>query len=353
MAFFVTMLWSMMTYAADPDVALEALKKAGVLVSGKEKVALTVLQGLEQNTWMDFGWVVKIVGLLIVLLTLHAYIVKIIKSIWFLLSRIPLMVYQMGALMLTAIPTVMPTMIWEEQYEIVGMISGVAFLGSLGWIVNTYKLILLKWCERVKIPTNIRLLFLITIVCGGLSWLQHVWWWMIVYPCAALPMLCVKSAKEDRYSWNLDAWSLSIKEHYVPVVIGVGYLLLGDPFMIAVFTGIVAIALIFECTVERNLANIGIFMPSAIVAIGISGTLIPVYAIVAGWVGMRLVNGIRHLFKSARLFTTMLLGLFLMGMGIVFQSHLDIVSDVAYTLYNGLMMTYWSWPEMLTLKAYF
>lgn len=355
MVFFVGLFWSLAVYAADAGAIVAALKKEGVLVAGSDAKALAVIERMNQSTWFDIGWAIKLLGVLIVIVVMHAYILKIIKNIWFLLSRIPLWIYQLSALCITSYPAFMPAAIWPEQYEVVGLVGGVAWLGAIGWMAHTYKYTLLMWLARVKIPTNLRLILLATAVCVGFTYVQQVWFWMWPLPLIVVPLTMLKATEKQWYSFDPSHWDMAVNEKYVLAAIGIGYMVLGDMYMTMLYVGVATFpAFILGTARPRWEDQMGRFiLPTVVVAIGMSGMLLPVYAFFVGRIGSIIFNLYTKLMKYSKLLTSLMTGLLLVGLGIALQNYAVKMYTMLQAVLHFVLKSYFSWPSHYTVNAYF
>lgn len=352
-AFLTSFLWSLAVYAADAPTIVAELKKRGLLVPGADAKATEVINGLNQTVWFDVGWAIKIIGVLIVVITLHAYILKVIKNIWFLLSRIPLWCYQLTAVALTSIPTFAPKMLWAGQFEIVGLIGGIAWLGSLGWLATTYRVALMRWCQKIKIPTHIRVMTLISVMCIGLSTVQGVWWWMWPYPLLMTVLMTLKPFDKDWSSWHLGTWEPQVRPQYLAALIGVSYMLLGDHLMLGVYVLLVSMLLFGKMAIDDRHLKWSAIVPAAVVAMGISGVLIPIYAGVLGAV-LHLSGKVgSKLLSYSTLFSVLVFGVILVGIGVAVQEHMAIIQTYFWQVWDFVTRVYWSWPTQYTYKFYY
>lgn len=103
-------------------------------VEANERV--TSLRWTEYLSWINFF---KVVGVIFFLVAFSGMISKIISGIWFLVRKVPVIVYQLLFLSGTLLGTIRPNLIWDSQSFYIALFSSFANILLLSWIVTSHE----------------------------------------------------------------------------------------------------------------------------------------------------------------------------------------------------------------------
>lgn len=144
-----------------------------------ESTNATVTMVAEQVTWTKYlSWVnvIKVIAVIMLLVAFHGMLLNIIKGLWHLIAQVPVEIYQLGFLAITATATIAPHILWASPHAFyVALFGAFANLMLLSWIARTHPNLVksIKKLFNLGIPFGCVISFWLLLYFGGLSFLYQ------------------------------------------------------------------------------------------------------------------------------------------------------------------------------------
>lgn len=132
----------------------------------------------ETNKWTDylslfnFG---KVVAVILFLVCFSGIIKKIVAKLWFVVVKVPVIVYQGLFMTGTLIATFTPHLIWSNHSFYIALFGAFANLIVLGWIVSTYRKVQYWFAKifNIGVPVETVASFWAMVYFAGLAFLYN------------------------------------------------------------------------------------------------------------------------------------------------------------------------------------
>jgi len=119
--------------AAVKYVDVKQLQARGVANSASAEPADSIWD--RYINWLNFA---KVVGILLLLVAFGGTVRNIVRGVWHLLVRVPVLVYQVPLLVVSGYATIVPQAFWVSQSSYVALLAAFANIILAGWVLASH-----------------------------------------------------------------------------------------------------------------------------------------------------------------------------------------------------------------------
>lgn len=122
-------------YISVQDKQTNITTNSSIISDTKVQVTSSTVNWTQYLSWVN---AIKVVGVILLLLAFSGFIKMIVKNMWYLIAKVPVILYQTVFLTCTVFGTIFPEKVWASQYFYIALFCSFANIIVLGWIVTTY-----------------------------------------------------------------------------------------------------------------------------------------------------------------------------------------------------------------------
>ena len=122
-------------YISAQDTQTKITKSSDTSSNNTPEAKTSTVNWTQYLSWLN---AIKVIGVILLLLALSGFIKMIIKNMWYLIAKVPVILYQTIFLSMSIFGTIFPEKVWASQYFYIALFCSFANIMVLAWIVTTY-----------------------------------------------------------------------------------------------------------------------------------------------------------------------------------------------------------------------